>query len=64
MGEGSARVVLELEPGEPISGSVCGPTGTAEPFRGWLELTSALERARSAGRPGRGDEREPGDGRD
>jgi hypothetical protein len=58
-----ARVVLELDAGEPISGSLCGPSGVTEPFRGWVELTSLLERLRStlgAVGPGGGDEREAG----
>ena len=58
-----ARVVLELEGGEPISGSLCGPSGVTEAFRGWVELTALLERLRStlgAVGPGGGGEREVG----
>ena len=44
----SARVVLELDPGEPISGWISGSRGPAEPFRGWVELTSKLDRLRLA----------------
>lgn len=46
------HVLLELEFGEPISGTISGPRGAAEPFRGWLELTSRLEQARAAQDPG------------
>jgi hypothetical protein len=44
----SARVVLELDPGEPIAGSISGSGGPAESFRGWVELASKLERLRLA----------------
>ncbi len=45
---GIERVVLELEPGEPISGRIHRSTGPAQPFRGWLELASTLEHLRPA----------------
>jgi DNA-binding CsgD family transcriptional regulator len=48
MGErGVERVVLELNPGEPISGTIRGGSGDPESFRGWLELASRLERLRT-----------------
>jgi hypothetical protein len=51
------RVVLELNPGEPISGRIREQTGHAQSFRGWLELTTKLERLRS-GRDNAADEPE------
>lgn len=42
------RVVLELSAGEPLSGRVLTADGTAEAFRGWLELAGKLERMRPA----------------
>jgi hypothetical protein len=41
------RVVLDLDPGEPIHGRIAFSTGPAQSFHGWLELASKLERARS-----------------
>ena len=41
------RVVLELDPGEPIRGRIGDVAGPVEPFRGWLELASRLERIRA-----------------
>jgi hypothetical protein len=38
--------VLTLNPGEPISGQIQAAGRTAEPFRGWIELTGKLERLR------------------
>jgi hypothetical protein len=43
------RVLLELDPGDMLSGRFRGPAGEVEPFRGWLDLAGRLERAR----PGR-----------
>jgi hypothetical protein len=40
------QVVLELFPGEPISGRIRGSGGPTESFRGWLELASKVERMR------------------
>ena len=43
------RLELELEPrseDDPIAGVLRAGDGVARPFEGWLELTSALERAR------------------
>ena len=46
------RVVLEFDPGDPISGRIRGCSGPDQTFRGWLELASRLERLRSsAGSP-------------
>jgi hypothetical protein len=42
----TARMVLELDPGEPISGRLQDQTGHVQPFRGWLELATKLERLR------------------
>ncbi len=46
-GAGMQRVVLELEPGEPISGQIRIATGPAQAFCGWLELATKLEQARA-----------------
>ncbi|MGD0197591.1 MAG: hypothetical protein ABSC56_06765 [Solirubrobacteraceae bacterium] len=46
----TARVVLDLEAGEPISGVISGPGGPPQSFRGWLELTVVLERVRASDR--------------
>jgi hypothetical protein len=43
----SEQVVLELFPGEPISGRIRGSGAPAESFRGWLELASKVERMRA-----------------
>lgn len=42
------QVVLELEPGDPISGRIRGHAGPPTPFRGWLELSSQLDHLRHA----------------
>jgi hypothetical protein len=44
----AGRVVLDLNPGEPISGHIQGAGGTAEAFRGWVELAGKIERLRSS----------------
>jgi hypothetical protein len=41
------RIVLEFDPGDPISGRIRGPGGPEHTFRGWLELASRLERLRA-----------------
>jgi hypothetical protein len=41
------RVILDLDPGEPIHGRITFSTGPAQSFRGWLDLASKLERVRS-----------------
>jgi hypothetical protein len=46
------RVLLELDPGEMLSGRFQGPTGEVEPFRGWLDLAGRLERVRPASAAG------------
>jgi hypothetical protein len=43
------RVVLELEPGEPIHGRITILTGPPQRFHGWLELASKLEHAWPSG---------------
>ena len=40
------RIVLELDPGDPISGRIDCPPGAVQTFRGWLELATKLERLR------------------
>jgi hypothetical protein len=47
--EAVGRIVLELEPGEPIRGRLLDGRGGGQAFRGWLELTAALDRAREPG---------------
>jgi hypothetical protein len=41
------RIQLELNPGEPITGTIRDQSGQAQSFRGWLELTTKLERLRN-----------------
>lgn len=45
------RVVIELEPGEPLHGSISAGAGSREPFFGWIELARALEGARPSDEP-------------
>ncbi len=58
------RFTLELETGEPIRGRLLDDQGAALAFHGWLELSSALQRAwqpdadESAGRARANGERE------
>jgi hypothetical protein len=49
------RVMLELCPGEPISGRIFTAGETAQPFRGWLELAGKLERIRTPVTPAQED---------
>jgi hypothetical protein len=42
------RIVLDLEPGEPIRGSICAQSGRSQRFYGWLDLASRLERLQQA----------------
>ena len=44
-GDQADRIVLELSPGELISGTLHDQDGTAHAFRGWIELCAALDRA-------------------
>jgi hypothetical protein len=45
-----AAVRIELKAGaDPVSGWVTGPDGVREAFRGWMELTEAIERHRCRG---------------
>ena len=46
MAEGMLRVTIEIEPHEPIHGRIFDAAGAEQEFRGWLELSAALERAR------------------
>jgi hypothetical protein len=42
------RMVIELDPGEPIAGRIECEDRPIQPFRGWLELSSRLERLRAS----------------
>jgi hypothetical protein len=46
--QGAGRVLLELNPGEPISGTIGRWSEAPESFRGWIELASKLERLRAS----------------
>lgn len=46
---GTDRVVLDLNPGEPISGFIGGYGRRGERFHGWVELATKLERLRVLG---------------
>ena len=51
--EQADRVILDLIPGEPISGWISAGVGPTEAFRGWIELASKLEHLRKGrGSPG------------
>lgn len=43
--ESTDRVTVEFEPGRPIHGLFIDQAGAAHAFRGWLELSAALEHA-------------------
>ena len=43
---GPERIVLELDPGDPINGRIHCPPGSVQTFRGWLELATKIERLR------------------
>ena len=43
---GAERIVLELDPGDPINGRIHCPPGALQTFRGWLELATKIERLR------------------
>ena len=43
---GAERIVLELDPGDPINGRIHCPPGPIQTFRGWLELATKIERLR------------------
>jgi hypothetical protein len=48
----SPRVVLRLDlviGSDPICGAISAPDGRSAPFRGWLQLTAALERVHEQG---------------
>jgi len=40
------RVILELEPDDPVRGTIVGPDEGRQAFYGWLELAAALGRVR------------------
>jgi hypothetical protein len=42
------RMVIELDPGDPIAGRIECEDLPVQPFRGWLELSSRLERLRAS----------------
>jgi hypothetical protein len=42
------RVVLEIEPGEPIHGRLAAASEPSRRFHGWLELTALLDGLRPA----------------
>jgi hypothetical protein len=49
MRRGTAHLQLAIDvDSEPISGSVSNGDELMEPFMGWIELTAAIEAARSA----------------
>jgi hypothetical protein len=54
----AVHIALDLDPrAEPIEGRMSVAGGPPEPFTGWMELASALERARrdaAAGLPAAG----------
>lgn len=41
------RLLLEVDPGEPIAGSLGHVDGPREPFSGLLELVAVLDRLRA-----------------
>jgi hypothetical protein len=45
----TTQIALELDPGEPISGSIRTTAGATQSFRGWLELATKLEQLRNDG---------------
>ena len=55
------RVVLELEPGEPIAGRALVGDGRPVSFTGWMGLYAAIDGARDgeAGEPAPGPGSEP-----
>lgn len=48
MGRGTAHINLAIEvDSDPISGCVTNGSQLAQPFTGWIELTAAIESART-----------------
>lgn len=45
---GTARITLELDPGDPIHGRIGRELEQGESFRGWIELAGKLDRLRGA----------------
>jgi hypothetical protein len=48
-GQGRVGLRLELEPGEPLTGSIAVDGQPAKRFCGWIELMAAVNAARAAG---------------
>jgi hypothetical protein len=48
-GQGRVGLWLELEPGEPLTGSIAVDGQPAKRFCGWIELMAAVNAARAAG---------------
>jgi hypothetical protein len=46
-GSATQQMTLELDPGEPISGRIRVAAGSAQSFRGWVELAGKLDRLRA-----------------
>jgi hypothetical protein len=60
-GHQADRITLELEPGEPIHGTLRDQAGATHAFRGWLELCAALDRAwQRTTAPGNDEQRQKG----
>jgi hypothetical protein len=51
VGDGTTRVTVEFEPGEPVQGRLVDGRGAVQAFYGWLELSRALECAYELGEP-------------
>lgn len=49
MGDGTNRITVEFEPGDPVQGQLTDGRGASQPFYGWLELSRALECAHELG---------------
>ncbi len=51
VGDGTTRITVEFEPGEPVQGRLVDGRGAVQAFYGWLELSRALECAYDLGEP-------------
>jgi hypothetical protein len=59
VGRGTAHLELAIElDSDPISGSLSNGAHGAQPFVGWIELTEAIEAARSSAGGGDGNGRQ------